>query len=441
MTAVRSAEYDAYISSAEWKATRTRILEQRGYRCETCGATKKLEVHHLTYERFGHERDDDLRVLCSPCHHRTHGRAAARQAVIDDWWVTRWLWRGGRIVKRHPRETLLFTAGLGIVRAWWETPVYGVAAGLALIAVVALCLWVAARFHHEPEAPTVDGPLLPARRGLVPVPGPVDELAALEVGQILDGPTRPWTLPLWIPDVGGVSWLFCGVTRSGKSGLWWSIAHELAPRVRYGDVRLWGIDPKRGAELGRAEPLFTELERCKEDDIDKRGTGAAKLLERAYVEMNHRFDVMEAAGVDVHTPTVAEPLIVIVIDELAQILTVRTKSISNDITTTLEWLLRQGAAAGVVVVAGTQDPRVEVVKMRSYFPAKVCFRVADSGHPDLVLGAGARAKGATADEIPAAAKGMAFVFVDGDPKPVRVQVAKVDRAAVARLAVDYARVA
>ena len=35
----------------------------------------RLEVHHLTYERAGHERLEDLQTLCHLCHCREHGRA------------------------------------------------------------------------------------------------------------------------------------------------------------------------------------------------------------------------------------------------------------------------------------------------------------------------------------------------------------------------------
>ena len=33
----------------------------------------RLEVHHLTYERVGHEHPDDLIVLCPACHAAAHG--------------------------------------------------------------------------------------------------------------------------------------------------------------------------------------------------------------------------------------------------------------------------------------------------------------------------------------------------------------------------------
>jgi len=51
---------------------RNRALRLASYRCATCGARRGLEVHHVTYERLGAERDDDLRVLCAACHHGWH---------------------------------------------------------------------------------------------------------------------------------------------------------------------------------------------------------------------------------------------------------------------------------------------------------------------------------------------------------------------------------
>lgn len=46
-------------------------------RCEKCGKRGsrrnwELHVHHLTYERYGHELVDDLIVLCLECHGQEH---------------------------------------------------------------------------------------------------------------------------------------------------------------------------------------------------------------------------------------------------------------------------------------------------------------------------------------------------------------------------------
>ena len=37
-----------------------------------CGETERLQLHHLTYERVGAERLDDLTPLCANCHAMIH---------------------------------------------------------------------------------------------------------------------------------------------------------------------------------------------------------------------------------------------------------------------------------------------------------------------------------------------------------------------------------
>jgi 5-methylcytosine-specific restriction endonuclease McrA len=71
----RRAEYKRYMRSDTWHAIRDVKLSIAAYECEQCGARDRLDVHHLTYDRFGgDERMTDLRVLCRPCHETAHGR-------------------------------------------------------------------------------------------------------------------------------------------------------------------------------------------------------------------------------------------------------------------------------------------------------------------------------------------------------------------------------
>lgn len=35
---------------------------------QRCDQTEKLDAHHLTYARFGHELAEDLRIVCPGCH-------------------------------------------------------------------------------------------------------------------------------------------------------------------------------------------------------------------------------------------------------------------------------------------------------------------------------------------------------------------------------------
>lgn len=63
-----SMAYQNHIRSAQWKNTREMLFKLRGKKCELCDNSGSLEVHHKTYERFGHELPGDLEILCKPHH-------------------------------------------------------------------------------------------------------------------------------------------------------------------------------------------------------------------------------------------------------------------------------------------------------------------------------------------------------------------------------------
>lgn len=59
--------YDRYIHSAAWRKKADACLERDGFVCQVCGG-RATDVHHLTYDRFGHEDLSDLVSLCRKCH-------------------------------------------------------------------------------------------------------------------------------------------------------------------------------------------------------------------------------------------------------------------------------------------------------------------------------------------------------------------------------------
>lgn len=79
---MRKKSYDARFKHPSWFVLRKKMLQRAGNQCEfvdhstgvptRCQARKSyqciLHVHHLTYRRFGHERDEDLQVLCTRHH-------------------------------------------------------------------------------------------------------------------------------------------------------------------------------------------------------------------------------------------------------------------------------------------------------------------------------------------------------------------------------------
>jgi hypothetical protein len=107
--------YRRYLRSDAWAARRERALRRAGGRCGRCGAGVPAEVHHLTYERLGAERDGDLIALCAPCHRDAHpSRSRERGALTPP--VRRTLDRlekltgvtgGGRAVEEVETDELL----------------------------------------------------------------------------------------------------------------------------------------------------------------------------------------------------------------------------------------------------------------------------------------------------------------------------------------------
>lgn len=68
--------YASYLSSHAWKIRAREMREKANFKCQLCACTDKpLNVHHNNYERLGRERDDDLIVLCEPCHQKFHSQS------------------------------------------------------------------------------------------------------------------------------------------------------------------------------------------------------------------------------------------------------------------------------------------------------------------------------------------------------------------------------
>ncbi|TDC30574.1 FtsK/SpoIIIE domain-containing protein [Micromonospora sp. KC213] len=224
--------------------------------------------------------------------------------------------------------------------------------------------------------------------------------------------------------------LIGGATRMGKGSVIWSLIRSLAAGIRSGLVRVWAIDPKGGMELAIGRPLFS---RYVDDDWHR----MADLLDDAVARMRARQQILRGKA-RVHTPTVDEPLIVVVIDEIAALLAYLPDSeIRNRITQLLGLLLSQGAGLGVLVVAATQDPRKEVVTVRDLFPTRIALGLTERGHVDLLLGDGARDRGALADQIPLSGKGVAYVLLDGQPEPARVRFSFVSDDVIREMAATF----
>jgi len=145
------------------------------------------------------------------------------------------------------------------------------------------------------------------------------------------------------------------------------------------------------------------------------------------------------AGVTrLHEPTREEPLIVLVVDEIANLTAYLTdRAVKNRIQQALGLLLTQGRAVGVCVVGALQDPRREVLALRNLFPLRIALRLDAPTEVDMVLGDGAREQGATCDRIPGRLPGVGYVRVDGVREPTRVRAAYVSDDDIAAMVAAY----
>lgn len=65
--------YKTYIQSYAWRKKRDYALKVLGEKCQECDkADVFLQVHHKHYKTLYHERLEDVKILCKPCHDSTH---------------------------------------------------------------------------------------------------------------------------------------------------------------------------------------------------------------------------------------------------------------------------------------------------------------------------------------------------------------------------------
>jgi 5-methylcytosine-specific restriction endonuclease McrA len=56
-----------------YKELHTRVLKRDGWRCQSCGCMRNLQVHHIQSRgRLGDDTEENLVTLCAPCHGQIH---------------------------------------------------------------------------------------------------------------------------------------------------------------------------------------------------------------------------------------------------------------------------------------------------------------------------------------------------------------------------------
>ncbi|ADG98413.1 cell division FtsK/SpoIIIE [Segniliparus rotundus DSM 44985] len=260
----------------------------------------------------------------------------------------------------------------------------------------------------------------------VPVPAPqqTPDLAVLPVGVTESG--KPWTV-----SVLGRHVLVAGATGAGKGSVLWSVLVGASPAIWEGLAQVWVIDPKGGMEFGAGEAMFA---RFAHDNAE----GALALLRDAARTMVERAGRMRGRSRQ-HVPTKDEPLILLLVDELASLTAYQTdRKVKTEMEQLLGLVLTQGRAVGVVVLAAAQDPSKDTLAMRQLFPTRIALRLSEPTQAAMVLGQSARDRGAMADLIPESTPGVGYVQEEERAEPVRVRAFHVSDAMIDRLARAFA---
>jgi 5-methylcytosine-specific restriction endonuclease McrA len=61
------------LPSADYQLLRNQVLERDGWRCQLCGTSNRLEVHHIKSRgSLGDDTPQNLITLCAECHGTFH---------------------------------------------------------------------------------------------------------------------------------------------------------------------------------------------------------------------------------------------------------------------------------------------------------------------------------------------------------------------------------
>lgn len=210
--------------------------------------------------------------------------------------------------------------------------------------------------------------------------------------------------------------LIAGATGSGKSVCINALIASILYKARPDEVKLIMIDPKM-VELGVYNGIPHLL-----IPVVTNPKHAAGALNWAVSEMKNRYNMLKDNKVrnlsgynklmeEMGTPERKMPEIVIIIDELADLMT----AARNEVETSINSLAALARAAGMYLVIATQRPSVDVITgvIKANIPSRIAFAV--SSHTD------SRTIIDTVGAEKLLGKGDMLYFPRGATKPTRIQ--------------------
>lgn len=172
--------------------------------------------------------------------------------------------------------------------------------------------------------------------------------------------------------------LIGGETGSGKSNILKCLIHQSIMK----NYNVILIDFKRGVSFSQFSNLITTYYEYET---------ITKILQEMVQETQKRLDLFRINKVDNlkdYNAVSSNKLqrVVIFIDELAELLKTRDKTISNTLQDSLESLLRLSRAAGINIIMGVQRPDSTVIsgQIKNNAPFRVCGKFVD-GEPSRIM--------------------------------------------------------
>ncbi|MEV6388789.1 cell division protein FtsK [Nocardia xishanensis] len=246
-----------------------------------------------------------------------------------------------------------------------------------------------------------------------PIPLPRVEAKTVDLEALTIGMTElgePWKIRLL-----GNQLLVAGKMGSGKGSVIWSLIAAVGPAIRDGRVVLWVIDPKGGMEFGAAREWFARF-------AYDNGPKALELMRDAAALVQQRGQIYMTKAERKITPSIAEPLVVVIIDEAASLTAYYSdRKIKDEILRHMGTVLTQSRAVAVPMVGSLQDPSKDVLELRQLYPYRVGLRMSEPTQPNMLFGPSGRERGALCDEIPESTPGVAYVEHETSVEITRVR--------------------
>lgn len=76
------SRYERALASPHWAHLKSNAIKESDGHCTGCSQRRnKLHLHHLTYERLGHELPEDVTLLCQGCHRMVHDKDIEKKLI------------------------------------------------------------------------------------------------------------------------------------------------------------------------------------------------------------------------------------------------------------------------------------------------------------------------------------------------------------------------